>query len=525
MARLFKAGDSYRKSFTVTDGTGLALNADSLPAATLYVNGVPNGATVTVANSSAGVYTATATLPGAAGNVVELLVSALVGGILTKNFVDAIRLVGFDSTVANVAANVIQVNGVAAGQNDGQAQGGGSNYIDLAAGASTRDDAYKYWRVRLVGGTGGDGSQYGIVTGYTGSSRRAIIRGSWATQPDATTTYQLDPPDAADVELYLGTAPTGLPNTGNVTVGAYATGQDPATLVWSNASAPTRTITGTVTVGAYAGGQDPGTLAWAFTTRTLSSGANIVLSKGVGITGFNDITAAAVWGLARSGNQGTGSFGEYLDAAVSTRLPTSSYTPPDNTTLQHLGTTLQTDGLGGYQFTVTALSNAPGGAGGSADWSTTERAQIRYRLGLDGSTNTPAATPTLPATLAAGAIATATFAAGATLPRVSVADTVTDKAGYALTSGYDPAKTAAQAGDAMALTGAACTAAADALLDRASGVEPGETPRQWMRKVRAVLMGVCTAGGVFKRKDASTTSITVSLDGAGARTNVVDGSN
>lgn len=35
---------------------------------------------------------------------------------------------------------------------------------------------------------------------------------------------------------------------------------------------------------------------WANTTRTLSAGTNIVLAKGTGITGFNDITAANVWG-------------------------------------------------------------------------------------------------------------------------------------------------------------------------------------------------------------------------------------
>lgn len=70
-------------------------------------------------------------------------------------------------------------------------------------------------------------------------------------------------------------------------------------------------------VEGYATGQDPGTLVWGATTRTLSSGANIALAKGTGITGFNDITAASVWGVARSGNQTTGTFGEYIDAAVS----------------------------------------------------------------------------------------------------------------------------------------------------------------------------------------------------------------
>lgn len=49
-------------------------------------------------------------------------------------------------------------------------------------------------------------------------------------------------------------------------------------------------------------------------------------------------------------------------------------------------------------------ANASGGGGGSTDWTSTEKSQIRYRLGLDGTTNTPSATPTL---ALASALATA----------------------------------------------------------------------------------------------------------------------
>lgn len=48
------------------------------------------------------------------------------------------------------------------------------------------------------------------------------------------------------------------------------------------------------------------------------------------------------------------------------------------------------------QFSATALELAPagsGGAGGSGDWTSTEKSQIRYVLGLDGSTATPTASP------------------------------------------------------------------------------------------------------------------------------------
>lgn len=42
------------------------------------------------------------------------------------------------------------------------------------------------------------------------------------------------------------------------------------------------------------------------------------------------------------------------------------------------------------KYTATALENVPSGAGGETDWSDGERAQIRYRLGLDGTATAPA---------------------------------------------------------------------------------------------------------------------------------------
>lgn len=67
-----------------------------------------------------------------------------------------------------------------------------------------------------------------------------------------------------------------------------------------------------------------------------------------------------------------------------------------------LNTLLQAAGgsPGDYEFSADALRNAPagggdGGGGGSADWDATERAQIRYRLGIDGTASAPTAVPTL----------------------------------------------------------------------------------------------------------------------------------
>jgi hypothetical protein len=80
-----------------------------------------------------------------------------------------------------------------------------------------------------------------------------------------------------------------------------------------------------------------GTLAsdvWAVATRVLTAGTNIVLAKGTGVTGFNDLSAAQVNAEADTALSDVGlttTVTGRVDVAVSTRLAASSYTAPDNT--------------------------------------------------------------------------------------------------------------------------------------------------------------------------------------------------
>ncbi len=102
----------------------------------------------------------------------------------------------------------------------------------------------------------------------------------------------------------------------------------------------------------------------------------------------------------------------------------------------------------------------------------------------------------------------------------SNAEVVGDKTGYSLTAAYDPAKTAAQAGDQMALT----AAAVDAILDDV--VEGALTLRQMIRIILAAVAGKSTGGGVNYRDLADTKNrIAATVDGNGNRTSIVlDGS-
>lgn len=84
-----------------------------------------------------------------------------------------------------------------------------------------------------------------------------------------------------------------------------------------------------------------------------------------------------------------------------------------------------------------------------------------------------------------------------------------DKTGYALTAAYDLAKTAAQAGDAMALTSGERDSTADALLDRdmSTGTDSGSptvrTVRQALRALRNKLTIVGTGLTVYKEDDTT----------------------
>lgn len=77
--------------------------------------------------------------------------------------------------------------------------------------------------------------------------------------------------------------------------------------------------------------------AWGTVTRTLTAGTNIVLAKGTGVTGFNDITVNNIWDELVTSHTTTSSFAKLLkddlDTNVGSRMATFSYTAPDNTNI------------------------------------------------------------------------------------------------------------------------------------------------------------------------------------------------
>ena len=157
---------------------------------------------------------------------------------------------------------------------------------------------------------------------------------------------------------------------------------------------------------------------WAAATRVLTAGTNIVLAKGTGLTGLNDPSPADILDQALSGHTTAGTVGGALQSAGSAGDPWATLLPGSYSAGQ--AGKLVGDGLTGH---IPQTGNV-------YPLVDTEVAAIKAKTDL------------LPASPAA------------------VGSAMT------LTSAYDPAKTAAQAGDAMTLTSGERDTLTDALVDQ-----------------------------------------------------------
>ena len=172
-----------------------------------------------------------------------------------------------------------------------------------------------------------------------------------AMKTSVTTAATAATPTAAAVTGAVGSVAGNVGGSVASVVADVGVTQAGADKVWGSAG---RTLTSFGTLVA-----DVATAVWAATTRLLTAGTNIVLAKGTGVTGFNDLDAAGVRaavGLAvanldtqiatlstYTGGDTAGTTTlltrltairagllDNLDAAISTRLSTSGYTAPDN---------------------------------------------------------------------------------------------------------------------------------------------------------------------------------------------------
>jgi hypothetical protein len=232
---------------------------------------------------------------------------------------------------------------------------------------------------------------------------------------------------------------------------------------------------------------------WSVATRTLTSGSGIVLQKGVGITGFNDLSAAQVnaevdaaladYGTARTSDiaalQAHGD-SNWATADVSGLLTASDFAAALPANFAALGINAS-----GHISRVTLVDT------------TTTNTDMR---GTDGAYT---GTPPTAAEIAAQVRTELTTELG----RIDAAISSRLAA-----SAYTPPPTAVQN--------------ADALLDRSAAID-GKTPREALRIIAATTAGKVSGAGtgteVFKGLDGTTTRVTVTTDEDSNRTQVTYG--
>lgn len=246
-----RSAQSVTVLFTTRNATtGVGVNADSLPAGTLYLNGASNAASVTVTNVSTGLYKAAVTLPTLAVNDwVEIIIAATVNSVADSCVVWGDTKDVFAGAIPDVAAAAsggLPTVGTGSGQINpdgtgsvpvafgtaipsaptantvgealymadatrgrfGTAQGGTSTTITLDAGASAVDGRYVGYTCMLSGGTGGGlpgtvGQERTIVA-YVGATKVATVAQAWGTTPDATTVFKLVVQPKVDVYMWAG---------------------------------------------------------------------------------------------------------------------------------------------------------------------------------------------------------------------------------------------------------------------------------------------------------------------------------
>ncbi len=236
----------------------------------------------------------------------------------------------------------------------GTAQAGStSTTIVLASGAdSTHNDIYAGQVVKLTANTGV--GQARVITAYTASTRTATVDRAWTVTPDGTTTYALLATDLPAVASGLILSDTA----GTTTLLGRLTSTRAGNLDNLDAAVSTRVATsalpanfsslaingsGQITVGAYASGQDAASLVLNATASSFNTAGTI--GHAINAAG----TAADPWSTTLPGTYSAGMAGNIVGNLLAniwsnTGSPTRTLTAATNIT--STGGTVHVDASG-----------------------------------------------------------------------------------------------------------------------------------------------------------------------------------
>jgi len=186
----------------------------------------------------------------------------------------------------------------------GTAQAGAAGSITLASGASSTDDLYKGMLVKIYGGTGV--GQARTITAYNGTTKVATVAWSWTTNPDSTSTYALIASGNPSINSSLQVSTTASDPWATALPGLYGAGTA-GKILGDNLNA---TVSSRLAASAA---------PTNFSSMAITAGGAVTVGTNNDKTGYR-LSAAGVddiWDEAQSGHITAGTFGKYLDKEIS----------------------------------------------------------------------------------------------------------------------------------------------------------------------------------------------------------------
>lgn len=181
----------------------------------------------------------------------------------------------------------------------GVAQAVTSNTIQLRAALAIAANVIVGSVVYVSSATTGV-SQSAVITAYNASTNTATLSPAWEVTPTGTIEYFVFAAPRAPTDS------AALPSVSVADIAAAALAKffttDSGVLYAGAVNGSVVKELGSVSGGAAPSASTVASAVWNNATRTLSAGTNIVLAKGTGITGFNDLDATAVQAAAMAAN-------------------------------------------------------------------------------------------------------------------------------------------------------------------------------------------------------------------------------
>lgn len=328
-------------------------------------------------------------------------------GNSTAEIVDNVGTGGGGSITGVVNANVVSINGNPATSYNGIARSGGLDWIQLASTEPVIDNYYSQQYIYLAGGVGV--GQWGLIISYSGTTQTAYIDHDWYLSPYNDTKYLLGGYGVTNSVL------SAVATTGSQSVTASITGIVQANVVsFSGVPVAAPNSSGAIISDMrYVQGQL--STLYDGIAQNGSSNTIILANKEPDVDQYYQWCYLSV--LASSGGYQYGLITSYSGSTRTAYMDRNwSITPDSNgntaytfvgyakTNPVYMNSQLLGDKAGSNfntffqnsnNATVEVVDNVGSGSG-ITDWTATERSQIRYLLGVDGSTSIPVtAKPTI----------------------------------------------------------------------------------------------------------------------------------